>query len=219
MRSRGAIILLGLVGLVLAITAIAKVPTPGASASTPAAAAVRPTTRATHPDRILLTDADVAAASGSGLLWPGARSILGIDTPLRHGEFVWNEKGAPRGEVIVLIDLRSQLLSVFRDGHEIGAAVILYGAEGHDSPLGAHPVLAKSREHVSRTYGAPMPYSLWLTKDGAAIHGSEVRTGAATHGCIGVPVEFAAKLFAEIEVGDMVRIVESAVPSSGVLPV
>ena len=52
-----------------------------------------------------------------------------------------------------------------------------------------------------------MPYTLRLTADGVAIHGSDVRWGAATHGCIGVPVEFAAKLFDEVAKGDHVVIV------------
>ncbi len=41
-----------------------------------------------------------------------------------------------------------------------------------------------------------MPYMLRLTNDGVAIHGSNVRQGYATHGCIGVPTDFAKLLFA-----------------------
>jgi lipoprotein-anchoring transpeptidase ErfK/SrfK len=48
---------------------------------------------------------------------------------------------------------------------------------------------------------------LRLTKDGVAIHGSNVRWGFATHGCIGIPKDFAAKLFGVVDVGDEVLIV------------
>ena len=51
-----------------------------------------------------------------------------------------------------------------------------------------------------------MPYSLWLTSDGVAIHGSSVRWGSATHGCVGIPLDFAAKLFGAAHVGDRVDI-------------
>ena len=48
-----------------------------------------------------------------------------------------------------------------------------------------------------------------LTGDGVAIHGSNVREGAATHGCIGIPSAFAAKLFDVVRVGDPVMILPS----------
>jgi lipoprotein-anchoring transpeptidase ErfK/SrfK len=108
----------------------------------------------------------------------------------------------------VRVDLTSQLISVFRSGDEIGTAVILYGADGVPTPTGKFPVLAKLKDHRSATYdNAPMPYTLRLTADGVSIHGSNVRWGFATHGCIGVPTAFAAKLFNAVKTGDEVLIV------------
>jgi lipoprotein-anchoring transpeptidase ErfK/SrfK len=133
---------------------------------------------------------------------------------MHFGDYVWNDRNVPKGTVWVRVDLKSQILSVFRSGHEIGTAVILYGAEEKETPDGTFPVLAKVRDHRSATYDdAPMPYTLRLTGDGVAIHGSNVRWGAATHGCIGVPVEFAAKLFDEVKKGDHVVIVRDRSPA------
>lgn len=136
------------------------------------------------------------------------RSVLPIHGPFRHGDYVWDESAAPAaGPVIITVDLKAQTLSVFRDGHEIGAAVVIYGADDKPSPLGAFPITQKDADHYSRTYGdAPMPYMLRLTNDGVAIHGSDVRWGNATHGCIGVPKAFARKLFAVARLGDLVII-------------
>jgi lipoprotein-anchoring transpeptidase ErfK/SrfK len=53
-----------------------------------------------------------------------------------------------------------------------------------------------------------MPFTLRLTNDGVAIHGSDVAKGAATHGCLGVPVEFAKLLFDQMRVGDEVLVVQ-----------
>jgi lipoprotein-anchoring transpeptidase ErfK/SrfK len=39
-----------------------------------------------------------------------------------------------------------------------------------------------------------------------AIHASNVREGWATHGCIGVPMDFAKRLFGEAHLGDAVLI-------------
>ncbi len=135
------------------------------------------------------------------------KRVLRIDAPFRHGDYVWNEEGAPAaGPVIVTIDLKAQTLSVFRAGYEIGAAVIIYGADDKPSPLGAFPITEKDADHVSNLYDAPMPYMLRLTNDGVAIHGSDVQWGNATHGCIGVPTAFARKLFGVTKLGDLVVI-------------
>jgi hypothetical protein len=134
------------------------------------------------------------------------RSVLNITKRMQFGDFVWNEDRIPNGPVWVRIDLAKQLLSVFRGGHEIGSAVILYGSDGKATPTGSFSILEKNQSYHSRTYDAPMPYMLRLTSDGVAIHGSNVREGWATHGCIGVPTEFARLLFSAAKKGDPVAI-------------
>lgn len=134
------------------------------------------------------------------------RSMFDITRPMHFGDFVWDENHIPAGPVWVRIDLSRQILSVFRDGHEIGATVILYGAGGKPTPTGSFTILEKNPDYYSRSYDAPMPYMLRLTRDGVAIHGSNVRPGWATHGCIGVPLDFARLLFAVARKGDPVVI-------------
>jgi hypothetical protein len=163
---------------------------------------------APEPGRIALTPAQVREAYRAGLIDRPIKSILDIREPMEYGEFRWNDRGVPAGPVWIRIDLKAQLLSVFRSGDEIGTAVILYGTDGLPTPTGKFPILAKWKDHRSATYdNAPMPYTLRLTKDGVAIHGSNVRWGFATHGCIGVPTDFAARLFTVVHVGDPVLIV------------
>lgn len=134
------------------------------------------------------------------------KRVLPITGPFRHGDYMWDDADVPDGPVIVTVDLKAQTLSVFRDGYEIGAAVILYGADDKPSPQGAFPISQKDADHVSNLYNAPMPYMLRLTNDGVAIHGSDVKWGNATHGCIGVPTAFAEKLFKVAKLGDIVII-------------
>ena len=164
-------------------------------------------------DRTFLTKAQVFQARAQGGLDRDIQSVLNVRKRMQFGDFVWNDRNVPKGTVWVRVDLKSQLLSVFRGGHEIGTTVILYGADEKETPDGTFPVLAKIKNHRSTTYdNAPMPYTLRLTDDGVAIHGSNVRWGAATHGCIGVPVEFAAKLYDEVGRGDQVVIVRDRKP-------
>lgn len=160
-----------------------------------------------QPGRIVLSAAEAREAAGTGGMAMPVATLLNIRSPLRYGEFRWNESDVPPGPVWISIDLKSQLLSVFRGPNEIGAAVILYGAGSTGTPVGNFRILAKLREHRSVTYNqAEMPYTLRLTRDGVSIHGSNVREGFATHGCIGVPIDFAARLFKSASSGDEVLI-------------
>lgn len=160
--------------------------------------------------RIFLTRAQVSAALAKGEIDRPIKSLLSVPSPLLYGEFVWRDAGVPAGPVWVRVDLDSQLISVFRSGHEIGTAVILYGAEDKETPVGVFPILSKYKDHRSSSYDASMPYTLRLTPDGVSIHGSDVRWGYGTHGCIGVPLAFAERLFKETRRGDDVLIVSKS---------
>jgi hypothetical protein len=134
------------------------------------------------------------------------KSLLNVERPLRFGDYIWNEADVPAGAVWVRVDLERQTMSVFRGGHEIGAAVILYGTDGKATPTGVFPVIEKAAYHRSSSYDAYMPYMLRLTGDGVAVHASRVRQGSATHGCVGIPSVFAKLLFDQIKRGDDVFI-------------
>ena len=139
------------------------------------------------------------------------KRILPIDGPIRYGEWHWNEEGVPaEGPLVITVDLEARVLSVFRDGYEIGAAAVLLGTDDHPTPTGVFPILSKERHNVSEKYGnAPMPWTLRLTHDGVAIHGgSTVERGWASHGCIGTPDAFVSKLFAIASKGDRVIITD-----------
>ena len=133
-------------------------------------------------------------------------SLLNIVRPLKFGDYVWNDRGVPSGPVWMRVDLSRQIISVFRGGHEIGSSVILYGADDKPTPAGIYPVLERARAHRSSIYDADMPFMLRLTGDGVAIHASDVRAYAATHGCVGVPIAFASRLFDQVKRGDPVYI-------------
>lgn len=135
------------------------------------------------------------------------RSLLQVPARMAFGEFLWNERDVPPGPIWIRVDLARQIMSVFRGGDEIGTSVILYGQDATPTPIGNFPIRALERNHRSNNYDAEMPYTMWLTKDGVAIHGSNVRQGLATHGCIGVPLAFAARVFAVVKPGDLVAVV------------
>ena len=137
------------------------------------------------------------------------KRILPIDGPIKFGEWHWNEQGAPaNGALVITVDLKANVLSVFRDGYEIGATAVLTGHGDKPTPLGVFPITEKDRDHVSNLYDAPMPYMLRLTDDGVAIHATKVENGYITRGCVGVPDGFAKKLFAAAKLGDRVIVTD-----------
>ena len=134
------------------------------------------------------------------------KRILPISGPIKYGEWHWNEDGVPAGPLVITVDLDARVLSVFRNGYEIGATAVLLGTQEKPTPLGTFPILMKDKDHTSSLYDAPMPYTMRLTGDGVAIHASNVQNGYASHGCIGVPLAFAKKLFDRAQLGDKVYI-------------
>ena len=136
------------------------------------------------------------------------KSVLPISDPIRFGEFYWDESKAEPGPLVVTVDLQARTLSVFRNGHEIGATAILKGYGDKPTPTGVFPIMGKDADHVSNIYDAPMPWMMRLTSDGVSIHGSKVEKGYATNGCVGVPDEFARRLFGQARIGDQVIITD-----------
>lgn len=138
------------------------------------------------------------------------KRTLPIEGPIKYGEWHWDDDGVPAGPVVITVDLQARTISVFRNGYEIGAAAVMLGTDDHPTPTGTFPILSKERHNVSEKYGnAPMPWTLRLTWDGIAIHGgADVENGYASHGCVGIPNDLAAKLFEVAQKGDKVIITD-----------
>jgi lipoprotein-anchoring transpeptidase ErfK/SrfK len=134
------------------------------------------------------------------------KRILPIKGAIKYGEWHWDETGVPAGPIVITVDLDARVISVFRNGYEIGTAAVLLGTEDKPTPLGVFPITEKDRNHVSNLYDAPMPYMMRLTNDGITLHGSKVEWGYASHGCVGMPETFAGKVFGVAKVGDRVFI-------------
>ena len=144
------------------------------------------------------------------------KRILPITSPIKYGEWHWDETGVPTGPLVITVDLDARVLSVFRSGYEIGATAVLLGTDETPTPLGVFPVKWKDANHHSSTYdNAPMPYTMNLTADGVSVHGTTVEKGYASHGCIGVPNDFAKKMFGITPLGTKVYITRGKMAKAG----
>ena len=111
--------------------------------------------------------------------------------------------GTEPGKITIEIDKRTQRMTVLVDGEKRYTYRVSTGKEGFETPRGSFRVLSLKEMHYSRKYdNAPMPYSIFFTNNGHAIHATSAigRLGRpASHGCVRLSPKDAAALFALIE--------------------
>jgi lipoprotein-anchoring transpeptidase ErfK/SrfK len=106
--------------------------------------------------------------------------------------------GAAAG-VNVTIDKSTQRMSVSVDGVTRHVWSVSTGAGGYNTPSGTFRPFRMEQDHRSDEWNnAPMPFSIFFTEQGHAIHGSyETRSlgRPASHGCVRLSPQHAAKLY------------------------
>ena len=142
---------------------------------------------------------------------------------LKPGQWVWKPEIAPKGPILVYVDLSRQLATVYRNGVRIGVSTISSGRPGYETPTGVFTILEKNKQHISRKYNdAPMPYQERLTWGGVALHAGGLPGYPESHGCVHLPLAFSKILFDAMPMGGTVVIAgghEDPVkrPAAGVL--
>ncbi len=106
-------------------------------------------------------------------------------------------------KVDILVDKISQHMRVSVDGVQQYDWLVSTGGQTFDTPSGHFHIFRVEKEHFSKEWDdAPMPYSMFFTGIGHAIHGSyhvKALGTRASHGCVRLAPENAAVLFALIE--------------------
>lgn len=114
---------------------------------------------------------------------------------------------APRAataSVLITVDKSAQTMRVDLDGRPIWTWSVSTGTtDGHRTPNGTFHALWLDAKHASSQYeNAPMPHSVFFTKFGHAIHGSDAvgHLGRpASHGCVRLARENAKALYKLVE--------------------
>jgi hypothetical protein len=104
-----------------------------------------------------------------------------------------------RADILIRVDKAAQIMTVTVDGAQRYAWPVSTGIADYDTPDGEFQAFRMERDHFSREWDdAPMPYSIFFTQEGHAIHGSyDVKHlgRPASHGCVRLAKENAATLF------------------------
>src|SRR5450631_440518 len=110
---------------------------------------------------------------------------------------------AAQAKIAVTIDKSAQLMTVAVDGVERYHWPVSTGIPSRETPNGSFRAFRMEEDHFSKEFDdAPMPHSIFFTKIGHAIHGtdSEGRLGTpASHGCVRLSKANAATLYAMVE--------------------
>lgn len=129
------------------------------------------------------------------------------DKYLKPGQYLWKSRTDATGEPRVVISLSDQLAYLYRGETLVAVAAISTGVPGKDTPTGIFTVLEKKKFYRSVKYdNAPMPHMQRIDQYGIALHGGFNPGYPASHGCIRLPPQFAAKLFGVTSVGTQVLI-------------
>ena len=105
-----------------------------------------------------------------------------------------------RAEVLIVVDKTAQQMTVSVDGQPRWIWPVSTGRPGYATPSGRFRPFRMEADHYSKEWDeAPMPYSIFFTMEGHAIHGSfETKNlgRRASHGCIRLSPQHAAALYA-----------------------
>jgi hypothetical protein len=111
--------------------------------------------------------------------------------------------GAVQAKVAITVDKDNQQLTVAVDGIETYRWPVSSGLPAYETPNGSFRAFRMEEDHFSKEFDdAPMPHAVFFTKLGHAIHGTDSvnRLGSpASHGCVRLSRENAAKLFALVK--------------------
>jgi hypothetical protein len=104
--------------------------------------------------------------------------------------------------ILAIVSLRSQRITVYDANGWILRAPVSSGQRGRETPAGIFSVIQKEAEHYSNLYDdAYMPHMQRITWSGIALHGGALPGYAASHGCVRMPYDFAARLFEATRLG------------------
>jgi lipoprotein-anchoring transpeptidase ErfK/SrfK len=121
------------------------------------------------------------------------------------------------------IYLERQILIAMENGEEVYNFDIVTGRDGKETTAGSYKIFRKHEKYVSNSYGSEMPYAMFFTEDGKAIHGTQMATlrsylhtylteSVGSHGCVGLTDDNALALFEWAPMGTPVIVITETEP-------
>ena len=126
-----------------------------------------------------------------------------------------------RGIKVILVNVDEQKLYAVDNYQIIYEFDVITGRPGKETTTGRFKTFKKIKDYTSKKYGSPMPYTMFFSKDGKAIHGTKWATlrsylhtylteSVGSMGCVGLTEEDAKILFEWAPVGTVIAILDVA---------
>jgi L,D-transpeptidase catalytic domain len=126
---------------------------------------------------------------------------------------------AAHADLLIEVDKSAQRMTVTVNGEQLYEWPVSTGGRDYDTPSGTFKPFRMEIDHYSEEWdNAPMPYSIFFTQTGDAIHGTYEQRNlghAVSHGCVRLSVKNAATLWALVKREKMAN---TAVVLSGAIP-
>jgi L,D-transpeptidase catalytic domain len=110
---------------------------------------------------------------------------------------------AAQANIAITVDKNNQMMTVAVDGVERYHWPVSTGNPSHETPNGSFRTFRMEADHFSKEFDdAPMPHSIFFTKVGHAIHGTESESRLGTpvsHGCVRLSRANATTLYDLVE--------------------
>ena len=128
----------------------------------------------------------------------------------------WGGEATSKKEIQVFLE--RQILVALEDGEEVYSFDVVTGREEKETTVGKYKIFRKHKKYTSKAYGSEMPYTMFFTEDGKAIHGTQMATlrsylhsylteSVGSAGCVGLTDDNAKALFDWAPVGTVVVVI------------
>ena len=174
--------------------------------------------RAGNEERVVV----LCIGPGSGLEC-SSMHISRLFAPLTAGTVVVFTLGqAAYADLLIQVDKSAQRMTVTVNGEQVYDWAVTTGGRDYDTPSGTFKPFRMEIDHYSDEYdNAPMPYSIFFTQTGNAIHGTYEQRNLGrpvSHGCVRLSVKNAATLWALVKREKMANtkvVLSGAIPDAG----
>ena len=121
----------------------------------------------------------------------------------------------------LLVNVHDQVIYAVDNYQIVYKFDVITGRPGKETIPGKFTIFKKIEDYTSKTYKAPMPYTMFFSKDGKAVHGTKWATlrsylhayiteSVGSMGCVGLTEDDARTLFGWATVGTPVVILDEA---------
>ena len=124
----------------------------------------------------------------------------------------------PRTKKEIHVNIEQQTLIAIENGSEVYKFDVITGQDGKETTAGRYSIFRKEKKYTSKTYGSEMPYTMFFSSDGKAIHGTHMSSlrsylhaylteSVGSKGCVGLTDDDAKALFELAPLGTTIVII------------